>query len=62
MIDQVIAKFFDLRPQAIIEKFGLRRPMYKQVAAYGHMGREDLNMPWEATDLADEIAAFAKEC
>ncbi len=60
VIDAVIEKFFDLRPGAIIEKFGLRRPIYKQVAAYGHMGREDLDMPWEQTDLADEIAAFAQ--
>jgi len=59
VIDAVIEKFFDLRPGAIIEKFGLRRPIYKQIAAYGHMGREDLNMPWEQTDLAAEIAAFA---
>ena len=60
VIDQVIEKFFDLRPQAIIEKFDLRRPIYQQVAAYGHMGREDLDMPWERTDLADAIAAYAK--
>lgn len=60
IIDAAIQKFFDLRPGAIIEKFGLRRPIYKQVAAYGHMGREDLDMPWEQTDLADEIAAFAR--
>ena len=60
VIDQVIEKFFDLRPQAIIEKLNLRRPIYQQVAAYGHMGREDLDMPWERTDLADEIASFAK--
>ena len=59
VIDAVIKKFFDLRPGAIIEKFGLRRPIYKQVAAYGHMGREDLNMPWEQTDLAEKIARFA---
>ena len=62
VIDAVIAKFFDLRPGAIIEKLGLRRPIYKQIAAYGHMGREDLDMPWEKTDLADQIAAFAKSC
>ena len=59
VIDAVIKKFFDLRPGAIIEKFGLRRPIYKQIAAYGHMGREDLDMPWEQTDLAEEIATFA---
>ena len=61
VIDAVIKKFFDLRPGAIIEKFDLRRPIYKQVAAYGHMGREDLDMPWEQTDLAAEIAKFAAQ-
>ena len=60
VIDRVIAEFFDLRPQAIIEKFDLRRPIYAQIAAYGHMGREDLDMPWERTDLADQIAAFVQ--
>lgn len=60
VIDRVIAEFFDLRPLAIIEKFGLRRPIYQQIAAYGHMGREDLDMPWEQTDLAEKIAAFVQ--
>ncbi len=45
----------DLRPSAIIEKFQLRRPIYRQIAAYGHIGREDLDIPWEKTDLADKI-------
>ena len=46
----------DLRPAAIIERFDLRRPIYKQLAAYGHMGREDLpDIPWEKTDLADTL-------
>ncbi len=47
----------DLRPSAIIEKFGLRRPIYRQLAAYGHVGREDLDIPWEKTDLAEKIRA-----
>ena len=59
--EEKIAEFVqnnvDLRPTAIIEKFGLRRPIYKQVAAYGHVGREDLDIPWEKTDLADKIKA-----
>ena len=59
--EEKIAEFvqnnIDLRPTAIIEKFGLRRPIYKQVAAYGHVGREDLDIPWEKTDLADKIKA-----
>ena len=48
---------FDLRPAAIIKNFDLRRPIYSGLAAYGHMGREDLNAPWERTDLADKLAA-----
>ena len=59
VIDAVIQKFFDLRPMAIIDKFQLRRPIYQQLAAYGHMGREDLNVPWEDTSLAEQIAAYA---
>jgi len=51
-ISAYIMENVDLRPAAIIEKFDLRRPIYKQTAAYGHMGREDLNLPWEARDLA----------
>jgi S-adenosylmethionine synthetase len=42
----------DLRPAAIIERFDLRRPIYKQLAAYGHMGREELKTPWENLDMA----------
>ncbi len=55
LISKVVCEKFDLRPAAIIKKFDLRRPIYKQVAAYGHMGREDLDIPWEKTDLADEL-------
>lgn len=49
-------ELFDLRPSAIIKNFGLRRPIYGKLAAYGHMGREDLDAPWERTDLADKLA------
>ncbi|MBQ2730168.1 MAG: methionine adenosyltransferase [Clostridia bacterium] len=45
----------DMRPAAIIERFGLRRPIYADLAAYGHMGREDLDAPWEKCDLADTL-------
>ena len=45
----------DLRPSAIIEKFDLRRPIYRQIAAYGHIGREDLDIPWEKTDFVEKI-------
>ncbi len=53
----IVCDKVDMRPAAIIDKFDLRRPIYSDLAAYGHMGREDLNAPWEATDLADEIKA-----
>ena len=56
-IAEFVEKNIDLRPTAIIEKFGLRRPIYRQFAAYGHVGREDLDIPWEKTDLADKIKA-----
>jgi len=52
-IKMLIEKHFDLRPSAIIELFGLRRPIYQQVAAYGHFGRDDLDLPWEKTDKAE---------
>ena len=54
-LSEIIAETFDLRPAAIIEKFGLRRPIYKALAAYGHMGREDLDVPWEKLDLVDVL-------
>ncbi len=53
VIEKLIAKHFDLRPAAIIHDLDLRRPIYKQVAAYGHFGRDDLDLPWERTDKAD---------
>ncbi len=56
-ISAYIAENVDLRPAAIIEKFDLRRPIYKQTAAYGHMGREDLDLPWEKRDLAPAMKA-----
>ena len=52
-IKKLIKKYFDLRPSAIIETFDLRRPIYQQVAAYGHFGRDDLDLPWEKTDKAE---------
>jgi len=50
---ELIRKHFDMRPAAIIRDLDLRRPIYKQVAAYGHFGRDDLDVPWENTDKAD---------
>ncbi len=50
---ELISKHFDLRPGAIIKTLNLRRPIYRQTAAYGHFGRDDLDLPWEKTDLAE---------
>ena len=50
-----VSELFDLRPAAIIKNFDLRRPIYGKLASYGHMGREDLDSPWEKTDLAEAI-------
>ena len=52
-----VNKVFDLRPAAIIDTLGLRRPIYQQTAAYGHMGRTDIDLPWEKTDKIDELKA-----
>jgi S-adenosylmethionine synthetase len=58
-IVEIIRENFDLRPAAIINNFNLRRPIYKQTAAYGHFGRSDINVPWEKTDKTD---VFKKYC
>ena len=62
--DKLIAavrKNFDLRPAGIIEMLDLRRPIYKQTAAYGHFGRTDIDLPWEQTDKVDALVASVKE-
>lgn len=59
-ISEIVNELFDLRPEAIIEKLNLRRPIYRQIAAYGHFGRKDLDLPWEKTDMADKLKAYAK--
>lgn len=51
----LVRKHFDLRPAGIIKQLDLRRPIYKQTAAYGHFGRNDLNVPWERTDKAEDL-------
>ncbi|MCR4426127.1 MAG: methionine adenosyltransferase [Firmicutes bacterium] len=56
-IERIIRDLFDLRPGAIIRRFGLRRPIYKQVATYGHFGRTDLDLPWETLDMVEAIRA-----
>ena len=53
----IVAENFDLRPAAIIKKLDLRRPIYRQVAAYGHFGRTDIDVPWEKTDKAEALKA-----
>ncbi|MFC1999320.1 methionine adenosyltransferase [Chloroflexota bacterium] len=55
VILNLIKRHFDLRPEAIIRHLDLRRPIYQQTAAYGHFGREDLDLPWEKTDRADAL-------
>jgi S-adenosylmethionine synthetase len=61
-INELVNKNFDLRPASIIKTLDLRRPIYRQVAAYGHFGRTDLDLPWERTDMADTLRqqAFGK--
>jgi S-adenosylmethionine synthetase len=58
-IQQLVERHFDLRPASIIAALDLRRPIYRQTAAYGHFGREDLDLPWERTDKAALLAAEA---
>ncbi|GAA0744365.1 methionine adenosyltransferase [Clostridium oceanicum] len=55
---QIVDKVFDLRPGAIIRDLKLKRPIYKQVAAYGHFGRTDIDVPWEKLDKVDEIKKY----
>ena len=58
-IVRLVSETFDLRPAAIIEHLDLRRPIYRQTAAYGHFGRDDLDLPWEKTDKAGSLAEAA---
>lgn len=59
-LSEAVSKVFDLRPAAIIETLDLRKPQYRQLAAYGHMGREDLGVAWEKTDKVEELKAAVK--
>ena len=54
-IENALCRAMDFRPQAIIERLGLRRPLYRQIAAYGHFGRPDLDLPWEKLDLMEDL-------
>ena len=57
---KIVDETFDLRPAAIIRRLDLKRPIYQQVAAYGHFGRDDLDLPWERLDMVDALRAAAK--
>jgi len=59
VIERLVRECFDLRPGAIIRDLDLRRPIYRQTAAYGHFGRNDLDLPWERTDRAEELRRLA---
>ena len=59
-IAEKVCELVDLRPAAIIDRFKLRRPIYRKLAAYGHMGREDLKAPWENLDIVPELAKLVK--
>ncbi|MGN0474309.1 MAG: methionine adenosyltransferase, partial [Acutalibacteraceae bacterium] len=60
VISETVGKVFDLRPAAIIRDLDLRRPIYRQVAAYGHMGRTDIDLPWEKTDKVQALLDAVK--
>ncbi len=56
-LEEIVEKLFDLRPTAIIRRLDLRRPIYRQIAAYGHFGRPELDLPWERLDMVDALKA-----
>jgi len=58
-LKNILARHLDLRPSSIINRFDLRRPIYRKIAAYGHFGRKDLDLPWEKTDIAAGLRADA---
>lgn len=57
-ITEIVRENFDFRPAGIIKELTLRRPIYRQTAAYGHFGREDLELPWERLDKANELKKY----
>ena len=57
----MVSEYFDLTPECIIKSLDLRRPIYKQTAAYGHFGRTDVELPWEKLDKADELKAVYRK-
>ena len=60
-LEEAVEATFDLRPAAIIRDLGLRRPIYRQTAAYGHFGRSDIELPWEQTNRIDELKKFLEK-
>lgn len=60
LIRELIVRHFDFRPEAIIRGLRLRRPIYRPIAAYGHFGRTDVDLPWEQTDLAETLRREAE--
>ena len=61
VLAKAVEKVFDLRPEAIIHMLDLRRPIYRQLAAYGHFGREELGVAWEKTDRTDALLKAVEE-
>ena len=59
-LSEAVSKVFDFRPSAIIKRLNLRRPIYRQTAAYGHFGRTDVDLPWEHVDYVEQLKAFVK--
>ncbi|MBQ7624619.1 MAG: methionine adenosyltransferase domain-containing protein, partial [Clostridia bacterium] len=59
-LSEIVCRHFDLRPAAIIETLGLRAPIYRQTASYGHFGRTDIDLSWEHTDKASELREYLK--
>ena len=57
-LTEIVRDNFDLRPAGIIKMLDLRRPIYKQTAAYGHFGRHDLDLPWEKLDKVEELKKY----
>ena len=57
-LTEIVRENFDLRPAGIIKMLDLRRPIYKQTAAYGHFGRTDIDVPWEKTDMAEKLKSY----
>ncbi|MEE1330390.1 MAG: methionine adenosyltransferase domain-containing protein, partial [Acutalibacteraceae bacterium] len=57
-IAEAVKSVVDLRPSAIIDKLGLRKPIYRELSAYGHMGRTDLKLSWEKTDKTEELKKY----